>query len=264
MRLLQLSDPHVRVAGDPLAGRVETLPFLERAITAVNRLAPAPDVVLITGDIVDQMAPQEYRLARTALERLAPPLFVLPGNHDGRAGFLEFLAPYLGAVRGPDCLAYLIDRFPLRLVALDSVIPMKGRGLLGPEQLAWLDQVLREGATRPTLLALHHPPFEVGIRFMDRLGLEDRDALADVVLRHPQVAGVIAGHVHQTIIGRIGGVVAMTAPSIAHQIPLDLAPDGPETFVFEPPGFLLHEWDGTALRSHHGYLENYGERHRFG
>jgi 3',5'-cyclic AMP phosphodiesterase CpdA len=263
MRLLQLSDPHVRVPGDPLAGQVETLAFLERAVAAVGHLSPAPDLVVITGDIVDQMAPEEYRLARAVLDRIALPLYVLPGNHDSRAGCLEFLGPYLGPVLGPECLAQVIDRFPLRVVLLDSVIPMRGQGQLGAEQLAWLDGVLRDGPARPTLLALHHPPFEVGIGFMDRLGLTDRDELAGVVARHPQVVAVLAGHVHRTIVGRIGQVVAMTAPSTAHQIPLDLTPDGPETFVFEPPGFLLHEWDGRVLRTHQGYVGEFGPRYPF-
>jgi 3',5'-cyclic AMP phosphodiesterase CpdA len=263
MRLLQLSDPHVRAPGDPLAGRVETLPFLERAVAAANRMTPAPDAVLLTGDIVDQMAPEEYRLVRTALERIACPLFLLPGNHDSRAGCREFLAPYLGEARSADCLAYVIDRFPLQIVMLDSVIPGRGEGLLGAGQLAWLEGVLREGPARPTLLALHHPPFEVGIGFMDRLGLTDRQDLARVIGRHPQIVGVVAGHVHRTIVGRVAGAVVLTAPSTAHQIPLDLTPDGPEAFVFEPPGFLLHEWDGRALRSHHGYIQDFGKRHAF-
>lgn len=264
MRLLQLSDPHVRVPGDPLAGRVETLPFLVRAIDAVERFRPRPDAVLVTGDLVDTLSPQEYQLAAEALGRLSLPLFVLPGNHDDHAGCRSALGPYLGQMTVPDRICYQVDRFPLRIIALDSVVPMRGEGHLGREQLAWLTGALAAGQDRPTVIALHHPPFDVGVGFMDRIGLTDRDALAEVIGRHRQVVAVLAGHVHRTIVGRVGGVVGLTAPSTAHQIPLDLTPDGPETFIFEPPGFLLHEWDGRQLRSHHVYVEEFGPRYPFG
>lgn len=264
MRLLHLSDPHVRRPGDPLSGRVETLPFFESAVAQVERLRPRPDLIVITGDIVDCMLPEEYLLARGVLERLTIPTLVLPGNHDARGPMRDILPAYLGPVLGDECLAYVDERFPLRVVALDSVIPMRGEGRLGPEQLGWLERTLAAGADRPTIVALHHPPFDVGIGFMDRLGLEDRDALLEILARYRQVVGVLAGHVHQTIIRVLGRAVGMIAPSTAHQIPLELGPDGPEVFVMEPPGFLLHEWDGRALRSHQVYLGDYGPKYLFG
>ena len=263
MRLLQLSDPHVRVPGDPLCGRVDTLPYLERAVAAVVQLQPRPDAVLITGDLIDTLVIEEYRYAAKALSRIDLPLFVLPGNHDERGGMREVLGQYLRTQPVPDRIAYVVDEFALKLVVLDSVIPMRGEGLLGEPQLAWLDATLRAAADRPTLVALHHPPFDVGIGFMDQLGLHDRDGLAAVLGRHKQVVGVVAGHVHRTIVGRVAGIVALTAPSTAHQVPLDLTPESPATFVFEPPGYLLHEWDGRALRSHHVYIDDFGPWYPF-
>lgn len=264
MRILQLSDPHVRRPGDPLAGRVETLPFLEAAVTHVERLIPRPDLVLITGDLVDLGLPEEYRLAATALARLSVPILVLPGNHDARGPCRSALGPYLGQVVGDDCLAYVDERFPVRIVALDSVIPGSGEGRLGPDQLGWLQRMLAGGTARPTLIALHHPPFDVGIGFMDRLGLVDREAFLDILGRHPEVLAVLAGHVHRTVVRRLGHAIGLIAPSTAHQIPLELAPEGPEVFIHEPPGCLLHEWDGSGLRSHQMFLGDYGPKYRFG
>lgn len=247
-----------------MSGRVETLPFLQRAVAAVERLRPRPQVILITGDLVESGSAEEYALARAALDQLTIPFLVLPGNHDERNNLRSAFGGHMGEVLGPDCLASVADRYPVRIVALDSVIPARGQGRLGTTQLDWLDRTLGANSSKPTLLALHHPPFEVGIPFMDRLGLLDREELAQVITGHGNVVGVFAGHVHRTIIGRVGNAVAMVAPSTAHQIPLEAAPDGPETFVFEPPGYLLHEWDGKALRSHQVYIDSFGPWHRFG
>lgn len=263
MRILQLSDPHIRLPGNPLAGRVETIPFFERAIATVERLRPRPDLVLITGDIVDTMSVEEYAIARRVIDQLTLPVFVLPGNHDERKGMRSELGQYLGKGLNEDCLAYTIDQFELRIIMLDSVIPMSGEGRIGEVQLAWLEQELAHRARTPTLIALHHPPFDVGIPFMEKYRLLDRVELGAVLSRHSQVVGVVAGHIHRTIVGRVGTLMAMVGPSTAHQIPLELSPDGPETLVFEPPGYLLHEWDGKALRSHQAYIDSFGPWYRF-
>lgn len=263
MRIIQLSDLHVVPPGKPLSGRVETLPFLERAVAAVERLIPRADLIIITGDLVEAGTAEEYSLAKAALERLTVPYLVLPGNHDQRTNLRAAFAGRMGRVLRHDCLAFQHQVGDLNVVALDSVIPLSGQGRLGEVQLQWLKTLLDKDSRRPTLLALHHPPFDVGIPFMDRLGLQDRDQLIQVISGRENVVGVVAGHVHRTIVGRAGRVTAIVGPSTAHQIPLEAAPDGPETFVFEPPGYLLHEWDGRVLRSHHCYIDSFGPWFRF-
>src|SRR6266478_5402780 len=58
-------------------------------------------------------------------------------------------------------------------------------------------------------------------------------------------------HLHRAIDRRFAGTVAGTAPSTAHQVLLDLEPQAPLQFVFEPPGYQLHVWrEGTGLVSH--------------
>ena len=47
-------------------------------------------------------------------------------------------------------LDYVVDDFPVRIVALDSTIPRKSPGLLTPEQLAWLDETLRSAPEKPS------------------------------------------------------------------------------------------------------------------
>ena len=67
---------------------------------------------------------------------------------------------------------------------------------------------------------------------------------------HPQVQRVICGHVHRALVVPFAGKIAMTAPSVAHQIPVAFDPQTPEAFVFEPPGWLLHRWDGSVMQSY--------------
>jgi 3',5'-cyclic AMP phosphodiesterase CpdA len=93
---------------------------------------------------------------------------------------------------------------------------------------------------------------------MDNIGLlEGAQELERIVSRHPNVERIICGHLHRTIFRRFGGTIASTCPSPAHQVALDLRPDGPSAFVMEPPGFHLHEWRDGALVTHHAYIGDY-------
>ena len=121
-----------------------------------------------------------------------------------------------------------------------------------PARLAWLERTLAEGAGRPTVLVMHHPPFATGIAHMDAIGLlEGAAELGALVARHPEIERVLCGHVHRAIEARWHGTIASVAPSTAHQVRLDLSPKGASAFVMEPPGFQLHLWrDGLGIVSH--------------
>ena len=249
MIIAQISDPHIVLPGTLLYGRVDTAEFLERAVAELNRLDPPPDIVVITGDLVDKGDSAEYARLRSLLAALAMPVFVIPGNHDSR----EALRAGFGGdgYLPPDgFLQYVVEDYPVRLVALDTLIPGEGGGELCAERLAWLERTLAAAPDRPTAVMMHHPPFPTGIERMDRAGLRDSDAFAAVIRRHPQVERILCGHLHRAIERRFAGTVAGTAPSTAHQIRLDIRPGAPLRFMFEPPGYQLHLWCDGGLVSH--------------
>ncbi|HEX3952798.1 MAG TPA: phosphodiesterase [Stellaceae bacterium] len=250
MIIAQLSDTHIVPHGALLYGRVDTAGFLTRAVAAINQLDPLPDVTVLTGDLVDTGAPAEYANLRELLAPLRMPIFVIPGNHDARDVLRETFAGegYFPAV---GFLQFAIDGYPVRIVALDTLIPGDHRGLLCAERLDWLDRTLAAAPQQPTVVLMHHPPFATGIDFMDRYGLRGSEALAAVVARHPQVERILCGHLHRAIDRRFAGTIAGTAPSTAHQIHLNLNPEAPLRFMLEPPGYQLHLWrDGAGLVTH--------------
>lgn len=175
-------------------------------------MADPPDAVLVTGDLAEHRADSEYALVKSTLARLDAPAYVLAGNHDDR-GRLRHHFELSGHADEP--VHYAVDLGPLRLLTLDTSKPGVAAGDLGQEQLAWLDSQLAAGPTTPTVLAMHHPPFQTGMPAWDEIGLraEDRSALADGVRRHSQVRAIVAGHVHRAIVSEVAGRVALTAPS---------------------------------------------------
>jgi 3',5'-cyclic AMP phosphodiesterase CpdA len=267
MIIAQLSDPHIVAPGTlfrcPIQGirrdaervrrEFDTASYLARAVAAVNVLVPRPDVTVVTGDLVDHGEPEEYEHLRALLAALAMPFFVIPGNHDARAPLRDAFRKE-GYFSDDGDLRYVIDDFPVRLIALDTLVPGKHHGSLEAGQLDWLDATLAPRRDHPTVVLMHHPPFATGITYMDNYGLTNAAALGEVIGRHPQVERILCGHLHRAIDRRFAGTVAGTVPSTAHQIRINLVPGADVSFNFEPAGYQLHTWQDGGLVTHTALL----------
>jgi 3',5'-cyclic-AMP phosphodiesterase len=245
MIIAQISDPHISEVSTGIDRRFATADHLQRAIAHLMRLPAAPDVVLITGDCVDGGGMAEYERFRDLLRPLTMPIFVIPGNHDHRDHMLEVFGPQ-GAAPLNGFVQYVVDTWPVRLIGLDTNIPGQGAGHLCAARLGWLEERLAEAPTRPTVIFLHHPPFATGLMALDTIGLTGADALGAIVARYPNVERIVAGHVHMALQRRFHGTLAMTCPSTAHQLLLDLQQPQRLAVVMEPPACLLHVWRETS------------------
>jgi 3',5'-cyclic AMP phosphodiesterase CpdA len=263
MIIAQLSDPHIVAHGKLFHGPIQgvaadaervrrefdTAKYLARAVAAVNGLVPRPDITIVTGDLVDHGEPAEYEHLRALLAKLSMPVFVIPGNHDGREPLRHAFGGE-GYLPESGDLHYVVDDDELRLIALDTLVDGQHHGSLSRGQLAWLDEMLAAQPDRPAVIMMHHPPFATGITFMDGYSLDNAAALAEIIGRHGQVERILCGHLHRAIDRRFAGTVAGTAPSTAHQIRINLVPGARLSFNFEPPGYQLHVWQDGCLVSH--------------
>ncbi|TCT03864.1 phosphodiesterase [Aquabacter spiritensis] len=253
MLIAQLTDTHIRAPGSLAYGVVDTAAFLEDAVAHLAALRPRPDVLIVTGDLTDFDRPEEYARFKALTAALPMPVFPIPGNHDSAAG-LAAAFPDIAARAAGGKLNYAVDDFPVRLVMLDSSVPTAPHGELGDGTLAWLDAVLAAAPARPSLVALHHPPFATGIRHMDVQNLRDAAALETVLRRHGQVLALVCGHVHRTVLAAFAGRPASICPSPAHAVSLDLDPAAPPTFHMEPPGLHLHRFADGGLVTHLSFV----------
>jgi Icc protein len=256
MLLCQISDPHIVKDGALAYGRIDTPRMLERCVRKVLALPRRPDAIIATGDLTDHATADEYGLLGELLAPLPMPVFLAVGNHDDRAA-LRAAFPTHRHLNGENgFVQYVVDDFDVRLVVLDTLVPNAPGGELCPRRLHWLDRTLR-ASNRSTIVAQHHPPFATGLSFMDRMGLAQPEAEAEVIARHPHVERVISGHIHRTTQSRFAGTLASICPSTAHQLLLDLVPDADIRFTLEPAGFQLHLWDGARLVTHTAVVDDH-------
>ena len=237
--IAHLSDPHITtgpLAAAPASG-------LYRALTRVLALEPLPDCVVITGDLVDRGRDAEYAELLDLISQYPIPIHPVAGNHDAKGALLR-------AFQRTET-TYLAEYAEFSIVALDSLSPGLGdAGLLGEEQLAWLDATLQATDGKPAFVCLHHPPIRVGIPGMDAIRLVDGPGLAEVLRKHPHVTRVLAGHLHRVVTAGFAGTVLSVAPSTYRQVDLNFRENRPVAFVDEPGGFLLHRLEGTECVTH--------------
>jgi len=248
MHIAQISDTHIKARNVRLFGSINVYQHFQQLVARIEALEPKPDLVIHTGDITNDGEVADYEAAMDCLSQLSMPVFVTLGNHDRREAARVGLNALPG-IPGSGPFAYAIEDFPVRIVMADTLVEGAPHGKLGQAQLRWLDDTLRAAPDKPTLIGLHHPPFDTGIGFMDQIGLHDKSALAEVVAGQTQVKGVLAGHVHRPFTAAFAGTIAMICPGSAHQVAVDFTDGSPDGWTSDPPGFLLHQWNGKELVS---------------
>ena len=166
----QITDFHITTPDQDVDRRYRTAEHLKAAVAHVNALPVRPDVVVATGDLVHHGSVPEYERLRGLLEPLAMPVYLIPGNHDDRANLRAVFSDHPYLPRQGSFLHYLVEEYPLRLLALDTVVPGEMGGALCEARLAWIEARLSASTARPTFVFMHHPPFRTGVGWTDGEG----------------------------------------------------------------------------------------------
>lgn len=268
MLIAQITDIHIGFDPDNPAeyNRKRLDDVLDVLIEGPNR----PDLLLATGDITDRGDMDSYRRLATAFSRCPFPVWPSVGNHDLRD---NFHAQFPGFDDGNGFIQYTIELPEMRLVTVDTLEEGRHGGAFCAERAAWLDAELAKDPVKPTYIVMHHPPVESGIEWMNTDPDEPWVAVfTDVVRRHPQVRGLICGHLHRSVTVSWEGRTVAICSSTAPQVSLDLRPidenhpDDRPMIVAEDPAYALHRWNGRELVSFydhagaHTMLAKYDER----
>lgn len=256
MLIAQLTDTH---AVDPSAAAdllVDNNGRLDRAVAAINAESPAPDLVIVTGDLTDNGRPEEFAQFVTAIAPLRVPVLAIPGNHDNRPGVRAAL-PHLPWAN-TEHASWVYDIDDLRVVGLDSTVPGHPGADIDVDRAEWLAEAI-DGATGRCVLAIHHPPFITGIDWMDKAGFDGLDRLRGVLEEHP-VERVLCGHHHRPIHSTIAGIPAIVGPSTVQHVDLDLAPAAPISLILDPVGYLIHSLTENSWVTHTRYFDTGAER----
>jgi 3',5'-cyclic AMP phosphodiesterase CpdA len=247
--IAHISDFHIIPAPALCYGFSDTRAGLAQAVATLNVLTPSPDLVLATGDLVDEPGTAAYATLQEILAALEIPFVLIPGNHDDRR-LLNAAFPDQRHLAGSEGAGHFtLDLGEVRLVGFDVVVPGKEYADPAPAALDWLEDTLHAAPDMPTMIAMHHPPITTGLAFMDAIQPPWPPRLAAILDRHRQVKLVACGHVHRLIDGMIGGARIASAGSTGHQFVFATDLDSTPQLSGEPALIRLHLWQGGAVTS---------------
>ena len=239
MIIAQLSDTHIDLGGPMGPARSRDL---EECVDDINRLDPLPDVVIHTGDLVQNGSPAEYRVAARILGALSCPLHVAAGNRDDRAAIRSAFPADSYLLADTPFVQYSVETFPVRLIAVDTLSEKGNQGDFCKVRANNLCAALAGDVTKPTAIFMHHPPFEVRESAYP-FQFESQEAVATLgqaLEGQEHVVRIFCGHTHRDTGGEIAEVPVSSMPSVAIDLRLG---DYPEE-IQSVPLYKIHRFDG--------------------
>jgi 3',5'-cyclic-AMP phosphodiesterase len=213
---VQISDSHI---GFNKPANPDVVGTLQAAIAKINAMPTSPSFVLHTGDLSHLAQADEFDTLDQALKTVkTEKIFYVPGEHDVLNGNnKEFLARYGKGTKGDGW--YSFDSNGVRFIGLVNVVNTAegGLGVLGNEQLEWLEDNLKGlSSSTPIVVFAHIPLWAV----YPQWGWGTRDsAQALSYLKRFGSVTVLNGHIHQTMLKVEGNITFHTATSTAFPQP---------------------------------------------
>ena len=161
LSFVQISDSHM---GFNKEANKDVAATLQEAVAKINALPDPPLFVIHTGDISHLSKPSEFDTVDQILKSAKiSQIFYVPGEHDGLGDNGKLYLERYG--KGTNGLGwYSFDQKGVHFVGLVNVFDLKpgGLGLLGDEQLRWLEKDLAPYSnSTPIVLFAHIPLWSV-------------------------------------------------------------------------------------------------------
>ena len=257
MKFIHISDIHILPRSQTIKG-VDVCARLDAAVDSIGANFADAELCMVTGDMTDSADVESYIEARRILDRLPMPWHGLMGNHDGRISNARSVLPDLPWQ--PDgSLQYVLETTVGSFIALDSSINGHvDSGRLSPSRLAYLREllVISQAAKKDVFLFMHHVPFDIGIRWLDEMKLENGDELWNVLKDFNNIKHIFMGHIHRPTHGSWHRIPFSTVRSTAHQVALRF--EHKHQFIGEAPSYavVLVDEDQVVIHDHNFLDEN--------
>lgn len=215
LKFIWTSDPHFTAEG--LVQNHDPRARLQAAIDHINTLHSDAALTIISGDMVNRGTGADYAAIRKHLDQLKTPYFPMMGNHDNRE-LLRNTLP-LPADCMADFIQYQITTEDALLFCLDTNKSGADAGEFCAARQDWLRERLRAAGDTPSILFLHHPPFDLGLPMQDTERMVNGDEFLDLIADFDCVKYLCIGHVHRPISGSVRGIPFSTMRAILYQAP---------------------------------------------
>jgi 3',5'-cyclic AMP phosphodiesterase CpdA len=251
MKIIHLSDLHLPEPGQSLWG-LDAYGRVKKALDDIQRFHSDAAFLVISGDLTDRGASGAYEWLAEQVSKMTLETVFMVGNHDARAPFRAGLPDVMddgnGFIQGKRETGHGTFLF------LDTYKDGTSPGQYCAQRQDWLSAALAD-ARGPVRIFMHHPPFDIGVPYMDRIKLEDAEAFATLLDGH-DICHLFFGHVHRACFLSWRGIPCNALPGTNHQVPL-VAGSTEARYSVEPPMYGVILIDGAQTIVH---LDAYMDR----
>ncbi len=254
MKIIQITDTHIGAPDERICG-LSPIERLTACVADIETNHSDAAFCVFTGDLSDAGKPAAYNVLSEILSPLSPPVILLPGNHDHREhlceAFPELQRDHNGFVQNH------LRRDEGDFIFLDTLDQGRDSGLYCSARRDWLRRSLDQTQGRPVYLFMHHPPFDVALPSLDALGLDEKEAFAELLSGFDNIRHLFFGHVHRPIAGSWQNISFTTLRGTNHSVPLDFTTTGYVPRSYEPPSYAVVLIDDDKVLVHlHDFLDD--------
>lgn len=257
MLVAQITDLHLSAPED---GPCPNINRFKAVLSELKAMTVKPDRVLITGDLAEHGCLSAYQALKATLTDFNIPVHFALGNHDDKD---SFAACFPDHPLNDSFLQYSLNTEALRIIILDTSDPNRHGGAFCKRRANWLEAELAKAPDHPTLIAMHHPPTDIGIPWITTPNEAVwAQRFLQIIDHHDNIVHIICGHIHRTIFKTFAGTTLSVANAIAPQVTLNLSKinpdkvDGRVLIEEAAPGYALHHWDGQSITTHNAILRS--------
>lgn len=254
-----LNDTHV---GQKQPADSQNSMHLRQTVKWLLALDKRPAALVINGDLaLLDGQPGDYAAFLNLIHPLREAglaVHLTLGNHDDREVFFEAVrksnpatpleeSKHVGVVETKVANLFLLD-------SLKSV--NKAPGELGAAQIEWLAKQLDARATKPAIIIAHHNPRLGGDPLHFPGGLEDSDALWQMLAPRRHVKAYVHGHIHHWSLAAHQDIHIINTPAVSYVANPKLSTTGWTMARLGERSINLtlhthlaaHEWNGLVTR----------------
>jgi len=224
INVLQITDMHLSTVKSVI-DKNSTSECCTRSFEAVLKQALSEDIrcdlILVTGDLVNEVKPDIYDYIFEVLHATNIPFACIAGNHDVTdelGGELPYFRRQLVPQPADTRLLsrHVINTDYWQILLLNSAIPGKIAGEVTNADIDWLCVQL-SACDKPALIALHHHVMLMHSEWIDAHIADNVSTCWQRMAAFPHLRVVISGHTHQEQVRYHNGVTVYTTPSTCYQ-----------------------------------------------
>lgn len=205
--------------------RNESLVILQDVIKSINKIDDL-NFLVWGGNLVDNKDKQllDLSIFLDAISELNSPYYVILGDRDvdllpdytkqhfcsefRRNGFLDTNKTYWNYEPSENLL----------FIGLDTTIKNKSTGEISPEQLLWLDNILKNNPNKFTIITMHHPAYIESLppnpEYRSASLIANAQEFLNIINQYPQVKLILSGHIHAYSASKLNSKLFINIPSI--------------------------------------------------